>query len=121
MKVLKRPKIVKFKKGNNLSSKVNVIPNGVLHSDENNIPDSHNLGNKGIPMVTCNLENTECIRTAEIEKEELVIHKDLNNKLEQLVNRYNSTNNDSVLYSIGELFWNELERNTIDYTRKILK
>lgn len=113
--------IVKFAKGYNLSGTVNIIPDGVLHSDNNSIPKEHALGDKGIPMVACNLDNSACVKTAEVEKDELIIHNKLNKIVEKHVNEYNATGDEDILLKLGNIFWKELHYNTLDYTNKFLK
>ena len=53
-----------LKKGGPIKEYENIIPNGVLHEEENS------LGDKGMPVVKC--VSNVCTKKYEIEKEELI-------------------------------------------------
>lgn len=66
-----------FKRGGGIKPTENIIPNGVLHEEENK------LGDKGMPVVKCTKE--KCVKKYEIEKEEMIFTLDTTKKVEALV------------------------------------
>lgn len=78
IKNISKKKVPTFKKGGSLASSVNIIPNGVLHEEDNS------LGDKGMPVVKCNLDKTSCEKKYEIEKEELITTLEVTKKIEEL-------------------------------------
>ena len=94
--------------------RVNIIPRGVTHEQKNNIPRSADITPKGIPIVECNLETRSCEQKAEIEKDELITHKDLSVVIEDLSNRYLSTGDEKIALELGKIMYIQLKNNTKD-------
>lgn len=109
-------KVHKLKQGGS----VNVIPDGAFHSRKNNLPDeiAKDVTNKGIPVIS--KEGGEVIQHAEIERNEIIFHKELTIELEKLLKEYNSeTNNkkkDEIAIKAGKLLTKEILHNTSDNT-----
>jgi hypothetical protein len=121
--------IVKAKKGSKLpeidNSPKNVIPDGALHARKNNMTQfGNNITHKGIPVVSGDLiENEgkielkkggEITQTAEIEREEIIFHKELTDKIEELNNKYKETEDKNILLEVGKLVAHEILENTDD-------
>jgi hypothetical protein len=100
-----------FKSGGKLESpgKVNIIPKGKLHKENNN------LGNKdkGIPVVS-----KDGTKEYELEKDELVLRLEATNKIEELVSNYNKSSDDDILEELGKYITDELKNNTHSYSKK---
>lgn len=112
--VLKKLEAQKFKDG----GKVNVIPEGKLHSRLN----EHNekeITRKGIPVVV--YKDGKAIQHAEIEKEELIINFDLTNKIEDLRKKFKDTGDEKYLIEAGKLFSEDILENTEDNVNLIDK
>ena len=118
-------KVNRLQKG----GKVNVIPDGALHARKHNL-DLDNITNKGIPVVSGDiLENTdgtlelqkggEITQHAEIEKEEIIFHKELTKKIESLYEKYKSGDKEAAIEA-GKILVYEILENTIDNTEKLL-
>ena len=99
-KVLATPML---KKGGPIKEYENIIPNGVLHEEENS------LGDKGMPVVKC--VSNVCTKKYEIEKEELIFTLDTTKKVEQLA----KSKNHKVL---GEYVKEQLLDNTHSFSDK---
>ena len=93
-KVLATPML---KKGGPIKEYENIIPNGVLHEEENS------LGDKGMPVVKC--VSNVCTKKYEIEKEELIFTLDTTKKVEQLAKSKNHK-------ALGEFVKDQLLDNT---------
>ncbi len=87
----------------------NLIPSGVLHAHKNSI------GDKGIPVV-----KKDGTKVLEIEKEEIILTKDVTDKIEGYIKKYKSTKDDEYLIKLGELAAKELLCNTTDNTDKFV-
>jgi hypothetical protein len=116
-----KPVVVKTKKFK-LGGSVNKIMDGVLHSRKNEIhkhPKFKKLGitPKGVPIIS---EDKEIIQHAEVEKNELVLHKEATFKLEEFRKEFNKAKDDSVLYKMGVYFANQIQNNTIDSKDELL-
>lgn len=109
--------------------KFNVIPDGALHARKHNL-DLDNITNKGIPVVSGDiLENTdgtlelqkggEITQHAEIEKEEIIFHKELTKKIESLYEKYKLGDKEAAIEA-GKILVYEILENTIDNTEKLL-
>ena len=118
-------KVNRLQKG----GKVNVIPDGALHARKHNL-DLDNITNKGIPVVSGDiLENTdgtlelqkggEITQHAEIEKEEIIFHKELTKKIESLYEKYKLGDKEAAIEA-GKILVYEILENTIDNTEKLL-
>lgn len=86
----------------------NVIAGGKLHKENNN------LGNKdkGIPVI-----DSTGKKIFELEKEELILNDITTNKVEELVKKYNTEPEDSILESLGEFMYKELKLKTVDKSK----
>jgi len=91
----------------------NVIPEGALHARKNNI-DMEGVTHKGIPVVTQE-ENGKIKQHAEIEREELIFHKELTDKIEALYKQYKE-GDDKALLEAGKILTYEILENTDDNT-----
>lgn len=96
--------------------KMNVIPSGALHARKHNLPKeiSEQVTNKGIPVVSYG-KNGEILQHAEIEHSEIILHKELTNKLEELLKKYDN-GDESVAIEAGKLLTYEILENTNDNT-----
>lgn len=96
--------------------KLNIIPTGALHKELHHI-DNDNITRKGIPVVTKD-ENGEIDQQAEVEREELIFNSELSSRLEELRDKYNSSEDestkDSIAIEAGKIIADELLHNTID-------
>ena len=99
-KVLATPML---KKGGPIKEYENIIPNGVLHEEENS------LGDKGMPVVKC--VSNVCTKKYEIEKEELIFTLDTTKKVEQLAKSKNHK-------ALGEFVKDQLLDNTHSFSDK---
>lgn len=110
---------MKFQQGGVLESyntDNNVILKGVLHSQKNSI------GDKGIPVMSC--VDNKCEKVAEIEKEELVFTKGNTRVIDSYVAKYNKSKTksvkDTIALQLGKFIKQQLDKNTIDNTDKML-
>lgn len=97
----------------------NVIPEGALHAHKHHMDNAENLTQKGIPVVDDKGE-----QLAEIEKDEIILHLKLTNKLEELQEKYekaSKTEQDKLAIEAGKLLVEEILHNTIDNTNLIDK
>ena len=109
--------VAKFQTG----GKVNVIPEGALHKNlnhyEGELGDS--VTSKGIPVITTNKEG-EISQQAEIERNEVILHKKATEKIEELLKDYNKATDkkdkDLIAVNAGKFLTYELLENTIDNT-----
>lgn len=92
---------------------VNVIPDGALHARNNNM-EMEGITNKGIPVVSYE-EGGDVLQHAEIERNELILHKELTLKLEDLHKQYKA-GDESALIEAGKLLTHEILENTEDNT-----
>lgn len=94
----------------------NVIPDGALHARRHNLPEdiSEQVTDKGIPVITYDKEGG-VTQHAEIEKNEIIFHKQVTEKLEELLNKYNE-GDESAAIDAGKLLTYEILENTIDNT-----
>lgn len=112
-------KINKFQKGGKLGIDMNVIVEGSYHVHNNHLdkvnPELQEVTPKGIP-VTITDESGNKQQVAEIERKELILTKDLTNKLENLY----KDGSDEAAIKAGILFAEELFNNTKDNTGEVL-
>lgn len=97
----------------------NVIPTGALHANKHHMDNAENLTQKGIPVV-----DDKGQQLAEIEKDEIILHLKLTNKLEELQEKYekaSKTEQDKLAIEAGRLLVEEILHNTIDNTNLIDK
>lgn len=95
----------KFKKGGSIKPTENIIPNGVLHEEFNK------LGDKGMPVVKCNLKDNSCKKQYEIEKDEMILTLKTTKKIESLVDKENHK-------ELGKFLKKQILSNTHSYTDK---
>lgn len=97
----------------------NVIPAGALHANKHHMDNADSLTQKGIPVVDDKGE-----QQAEIEKDEIILHLKLTNKLEELQEKYekaSKTEQDKLAIEAGKILVEEILHNTIDNTNLIDK
>ena len=105
--------------------KTNVIPGGALHARKHNIEGfEDNITKKGIPVISGDLiqsnngtlelqKGGEITQHAEREREEIIFHKDLTAKFEELLKKYEEGDEDSAIEA-GKLLTYEILENTED-------
>ena len=106
----------KFKEG----GKVNTVVSGALHARKHTVKDNEEFSdakitNKGVPVVV--KEDGGVIQTAEVEREELILHKELTEKLEAL---YKDGSEEAAIEA-GKLLAEELTKNLKDNTDVVAK
>lgn len=108
--------LLKFQKGGKLGNpgmESNVIVDGAYHAHKNHLdeiaPEIGEVTPKGIPVVATD-ESGNSQQIAEIEVGELVLTKDLTDKLEELY----KDGSDEAAIQAGILFANEIINNTVD-------
>jgi hypothetical protein len=90
---------------------VNIIPKGVTHEEKNK------LGDNGIPIVS----GKEKKKIAEIELNELVLHKEISERIEQLTEDHKKDpENEDILLELGRLMQSEILNNTLDLQGELL-
>lgn len=100
---------------------VNVIPEGAFHSRKNNLPDeiAKHVTHKGIPVVT-EEEGGRLQQHAEIERNEIIFHKEATEKIENWLEAYNNAETqkekDLIAIECGKYIANEILVNTQDNT-----
>lgn len=106
----------KFQKGGKLGTpglESNVIVEGAYHAHKNHLdevnPELSDMTPKGIPVATEDASGNKT-QVAEIEVGELILTKDLTNKLEEL---YKDGSDDAAIQA-GMLFADEIIDNTVD-------
>jgi hypothetical protein len=108
-----------FEKGGSLQK--NVIVNGALHAHKHtlkNVKDFKDaaITHKGVPVITKS-EGGEIIQHAEVEKDEIILHHSLTEKLEEL----RSLGTEEAMVEAGRILAKELIKNTKDSKSKLLK
>lgn len=96
----------KFKEG----GKMNIIPEGELHARLHHM-EQEGITKKGIPVISIE-EGGEVIQHAEIERNEIIFHLELTQKLEQLM----EDGSDEAAIEAGKLLVDEILNNTEDRT-----
>jgi len=99
------PRIKMLKKGGNIKPSENIIPNGVLHEEFNK------LGDKGMPVVKCNLKDNSCNKEYEIEKDEMILTLKTTKAIEKLAKK-------EMHKELGIFVKNQILNNTHSYTEK---
>ena len=101
----------------NIKNNVNVIPSGALHARKHNL-EIEGITKKGIPVIM--EDGGELSQQAEIEKNELILHKELTDSLEKLLKDFDTTSDqkekDLIAIKAGKLLTKELMENTEDNT-----
>lgn len=100
---------------------MNVIVDGELHARKHNLKELEHLAdaeitNKGVPVVTLS-EGGEMTQTAEVEKDEIILHYKLTKTLETL----SAKGDEDAMIQAGRILAMELVKNTKDSKSKILK
>ena len=103
----------KYQKGGSL----NIIPDGALHARKHSI-DMENITKKGIPVVA--EQDGQVVQQAEVEKEEIIFRYSVTQKLENLKQKYDETNDDQYAIAAGKLLTKEIIYNTQDNTQVLL-
>jgi len=96
---------VKLKKGGAIKPTENVIPNGVLHEEFNDI------GDKGMPVVKCNLKDNSCQKQYEIEKDEMILTLKTTKRIENLADKKKHK-------ELGKFVKDQILKNTHSFTDK---
>ena len=115
-------KIEAFKKGGVLNSPPkNVIVSGALHAHKHNLKDLEvfedaEITLKGVPVVTFE-DGGAVTQHAEVEREEIILHLELTEKLEALAKE----GTDEAKIEAGKLLVKEILSNTKDSDTKLLK
>jgi hypothetical protein len=101
----------KFKSGGKLNSvgEVNIIPSGTLHRENNNLGQK----DKGLPIIDDNGK-----KIFEIEREELILRLKTTKAVEEHVEGYKKSHNDTHLIKLGKLLSEEITKNTHDFSGK---
>ena len=109
----------RFQKGGKLGLDTNVIVEGSYHAHKNHLdeinPELGDMTPKGIP-VTAQNEDGSKTQVAEIERKELILTKELTDKIEDLY----KDGSDEAAIEAGILFADELFNNTQDNTGEVL-
>lgn len=95
----------KLKKGGAIKPTENVIPNGVLHEEFNE------LGDKGMPVVKCSLKDNSCQKQYEIEKDEMILTLKATKKIEALAGKNKHK-------ELGKFVKDQILGNTHSFTDK---
>ena len=113
------PVFQKFQKGGKLGLDTNIIVEGSYHAHKNHLdeinPELGDMTPKGIP-VAAQTEDGSKVQVAEIERKELILTKELTDKIEALY----KDGSDEAAIEAGILFTNELFNNTQDNTGEVL-
>lgn len=110
--------VEKFANGGSIE---NVIVSGVLHSRNSKVKQNEEYSNakltkKGVPVVVKE-DGGSIEQVAEVEREELILHKDLTEKIEKL---YEDGSEDAMIEA-GKILSEELTKNIKDNTNVIAK
>ena len=109
----------KFQKGGKLGLETNVIVEGSYHAHKNHLdeinPELQDITPKGIPVIAHD-ETGNPQQIAEIERKELILTKELTDKIETLYH----DGSEEAMIEAGMLFANELFNNTEDNTGEVL-
>lgn len=97
--------VKKFKRGGKVKDTENIIPNGVLHEEKNQ------LGDKGMPVVKCN--NNSCSKQYEIERDEMILTLDTTKEIERLAKG-------KKFKELGEFVKKQVLQNTHSFTNKFV-
>lgn len=106
-----------------VSEQPNLLPEGALHKNKHHIIDENpelkgKITEKGIPVIV-ESEGGEVIQQAEVEREELVLRKQLTDKVEEAYKQYYNDNTpkkvkEELATEIGKLLAEEILNNTDD-------
>lgn len=111
--------IPEFQKGGKLGLDTNVIVEGSYHAHKNHLdeinPELGDMTPKGIPVAAQNEDGSKT-QVAEIERKELILTKELTDKIESLY----KDGSEEAMIEAGMLFADELFNNTQDNTGEVL-
>ena len=111
--------VPEFQKGGKLGIDTNIIVEGSYHAHKNHLdeinPELEDMTPKGIP-VTAQNEDGSKTQVAEIERKELILTKELTDKIETLY----KDGSEEAMIEAGMLFADELFNNTQDNTGEVL-
>ena len=111
--------IPEFQKGGKLGLDTNVIVEGSYHAHKNHLdeinPELGDMTPKGIPVAAQNEDGSKT-QVAEIERKELILTKELTDKIEALY----KDGSEEAMIEAGMLFADELFNNTQDNTGEVL-
>ena len=109
----------KFQKGGKLGIDTNIIVEGSYHAHKNHLdeinPELGEMTPKGIPVAAQD-ESGNKVQVAEIERKELILTKELTDKIEALY----KDGSEEAMIEAGMLFADELFNNTQDNTGEVL-
>lgn len=117
----KKPQIniLEFQKGGKLGIDTNIIVEGSYHAHKNHLdeinPELGDMTPKGIPVAAPNEDGSKT-QVAEIERKELILTKELTDKIEALY----KNGSEEAMIEAGMLFVDELFNNTQDNTGEVL-
>lgn len=111
--------IPEFQKGGKLGLDTNIIVEGSYHAHKNHLdeinPELGDMTPKGIPVAAPNEDGSKT-QVAEIERKELILTKELTDKIEALY----KDGSEEAMIEAGMLFADELFNNTQDNTGEVL-
>ena len=101
--------------------KVNILPEGKLHAHNHHLEDVderlEDLTKKGIPIVSVS-EDGQLSQVAEVEKEELILHLELTQQVEDLWEQFKKAESaeekNRIAFECGDLLCKEIITNTED-------
>ena len=104
-----------------LGGKMNVIVNGKLHKERHRMEDKLDFGDneitkKGVPVVSME-DGGEIIQHSEVEKDEMILTRELTKKLEEL----EKIGDSDAMIEAGKILSYEIVKNTKDSKSKIIK
>lgn len=104
----------KLAEGGKMEGPKNVIPDGALHKERHHIENDKGLTKKGVPVVDDDNE-----QSAEVEREEIIFHKEVTDKIEELYEKYfdedtSKDEKDQLAIEAGKLIVDEIMFNTDD-------
>lgn len=98
----------------------NVIPDGAFHSRKHNLPEgvAEHITPKGIPVIS--KQGGEITQHAEVERNEIIFHKQATETLENYLDKYEKAENqkekDAIAIKCGKFIAKEILVNTDDRT-----
>ena len=104
-----------------VEEKMNVIPEGAFHSRKNNIHEdvAEHVTKKGIPVITKD-EEGKVTQHAEVERNEIIFHKEATDTIESLHEKYKKAETqklkDEIMIECGKYVADQILVNTDDRT-----
>ena len=104
-----------------VEEKMNVIPEGAFHSRLNKIDEgvSEHVTRKGIPVITKD-EEGKITQHAEVERNEIIFHKEATDTIESLHEKYKKAETqklkDEIMIECGKYVADQILVNTDDRT-----